>query len=230
MSAAAGAGLAFGALQDRVLGEGTVGGLGNFSMGHGKHAHGVQQPGQCPKFSMDAGLQLQALIRPSGGHGPASPFPTLAHFRQPFRLRRAKPTPAHTAGIGEVLPSRNGPAEWHYRGMTKYLISFPGKGQAMNLTDEEFPIVVAESHAVIEEAKAAGVYVFGGGIAEDVAPVLVQADGSAGTDIYPGSDITGGITVLEVPTRAEAEQWAAKIAAACRCAQELREFMYDPAS
>ncbi|WP_314214371.1 transcription initiation protein [Pseudarthrobacter equi] len=114
--------------------------------------------------------------------------------------------------------------------MTKYLISFPGKGQAMNLTEEEFPTVVAESHAVIEEAKAAGVYVFGGGIAEDIAPVLVQADGSAGTDIYPGSDITGGFTVLEVPTRAEAEQWAAKIAAACRCAQELREFMYDPAS
>ena len=70
--------------------------------------------------------------------------------------------------------------------MTKYLISFPGKGQAMKLTEEEFPAVVAESHAVIEEAKAAGVYVFGGGIAEDVAPVLVQADGSVGTDIYPG--------------------------------------------
>ena len=36
----------------------------------------------------------------------------------------------------------------------------------MVLTDEEFPIVSAESHAVIEEAQAAGVYVFGGGIEE----------------------------------------------------------------
>jgi glycosyltransferase involved in cell wall biosynthesis len=114
--------------------------------------------------------------------------------------------------------------------MTKYLISFPGKGKAMRLTEEEFPIVVAESHAVIEEAKAAGVYVFGGGIAEDVAPVLVKADGSVGADIYPGSDLTGGFTVLEVPTREDAEEWARKIAAACRCPQELREFMYDPAS
>ncbi|MGK3649131.1 YciI family protein [Pseudarthrobacter enclensis] len=114
--------------------------------------------------------------------------------------------------------------------MTKYLISFPGRGQAMNLTDEEFPVVVEESHAVIEEAKAAGVYVFGGGIAEDVDPVLVQADGAVGTDTYPGVDITGGFTVLELPTRAEAEEWARKIAAACRCPQELREFMYDPAS
>ena len=52
--------------------------------------------------------------------------------------------------------------------MTKYLISFPS--EAMVLTDEEFPIVVAESHAVIAEAKAAGVYVFGGGIAEESMP------------------------------------------------------------
>jgi hypothetical protein len=114
--------------------------------------------------------------------------------------------------------------------MTKYLISFPGRGQAMRLTEEEFPVVVAESHAVIEEAKAAGVYVFGGGIAEDVAPMLVQADGSVSNDIYPGSDLTGGFTVLELPTREDAEEWARKIAAACRCPQELREFMYDPAS
>ena len=54
--------------------------------------------------------------------------------------------------------------------MTKYLISFPSA--AMVLTDEEFPIVSAEAHAVIEEAKAAGVYVFGGGIEEQVDPVL----------------------------------------------------------
>lgn len=100
----------------------------------------------------------------------------------------------------------------------------------MRLTEEEFPVVVAESHAVIEEAKAAGVYVFGGGIAEDVAPVLVRADGSVGNDIYPGSDLTGGFTVLELPTREDAEEWARKIAVACRCPQELREFMYDPAS
>ena len=112
--------------------------------------------------------------------------------------------------------------------MTKYLISFPS--EAMVLTDDEFPIVVAESHAVIEEAKAAGVYVFGGGINEEVDPVLVAADGSVSPDIYLGSQLRGGFTVLEVPTRAEAEEWARKIAAACRCAQELREFIYDPAS
>ncbi len=112
--------------------------------------------------------------------------------------------------------------------MTKYLISFPS--EAMVLTDEEFPIVVAESHAVIREAKAAGVYVFGGGINEEVGPVLVAADGSVSTEIYPGSELTGGFTVLELPTREDAVEWARKIAAACRCSQELREFGYDPES
>jgi len=112
--------------------------------------------------------------------------------------------------------------------MTKYLISFPS--EAMVLTDEEFPVVAAEAHAVIEEAKAAGVYVFGGGIEEQVDPVLVSGDGSVSSQIYPGSRLKGGFTVLELPTREAAIEWARKIAVACRCAQELREFMYDPAS
>ncbi|MCU1636152.1 MAG: hypothetical protein JWQ68_1391 [Cryobacterium sp.] len=112
--------------------------------------------------------------------------------------------------------------------MTKYLISFPR--EAMVVTENEFPVVVAESHAVIAEAKAAGVYVFGGGIEEKVDPVLVSSDGSVGTEIYSGSVLTGGFTVLELPTREDAVEWARKIAAACRCAQEVREFGYDPDS
>jgi hypothetical protein len=112
--------------------------------------------------------------------------------------------------------------------MTKYLISFPS--EAMVLTEEEFPIVSADAHAVIAEAKAAGVYVFGGGIEEQVDPVLVAGDGSVSTAIYPGSRLKGGFTVLELPSREDAVEWARKIAVACRCSQELREFMYDPAS
>jgi Glu-tRNA(Gln) amidotransferase subunit E-like FAD-binding protein len=45
-------------------------------------------------------------------------------------------------------------------GMTKYLISLPG--EAMVVPEGDFPAVVAESHAFIEEAKAGGVYLFGG--------------------------------------------------------------------
>ena len=39
-----------------------------------------------------------------------------------------------------------------------------------------------------------------------------------------------GYTVLELPSRAAALEWAAKIAVACRCSQEVRQFQYDPAS
>lgn len=112
--------------------------------------------------------------------------------------------------------------------MTKYLISFPA--DAMVLAEEEFPAVVADSHAAIEEAKAAGVYVFGGGIDTDVEPVLVTGRGAVSDATYPGVSITGGFLVLELPARADAVEWASRIAAACRCPQELREFGYDPAS
>jgi hypothetical protein len=42
--------------------------------------------------------------------------------------------------------------------------------------------------------------------------------------------LEGGYTVLEQPSREAALEWAAKFAVACRCAQEVRAFQYDPAS
>jgi hypothetical protein len=113
--------------------------------------------------------------------------------------------------------------------MTKYLISFPSS--AMVFPEKDLQAVSDDAHAVVQEAKAAGVYVFGGGINENVAPVTVSADGSVVEATYPETRrIEGGYTILELPSRKAAEEWAAKIAAACRCDQELREFMYDPQS
>ena len=113
--------------------------------------------------------------------------------------------------------------------MTKYLISFPSA--AMNLSEEDWVAAGEESHAVIREAKEAGVYVFGGGIDEDVAPVMVAADGTTTDETYPQTrQFDGGFCVLELPSREAAVEWAAKIAASCRCSQELRQFMYDPES
>lgn len=111
--------------------------------------------------------------------------------------------------------------------MTKYLISFPSS--AMVVAQEDFEAVSDAAHAVIAEARAAGVYVFGGGINESVAPVRVAADASIASGTYPQTrQIEGGYTILELPNREAAVHWAAKIATACRCAQELREFVYDP--
>jgi hypothetical protein len=113
--------------------------------------------------------------------------------------------------------------------MTKYLISFPGA--AMDIPNGEWAAVGEASHAVIREAKDAGVYVFGGGINEDVAPSMVAADGTVTNETYPQTkEFDGGFCVLELPSRELAVEWAAKIAKSCRCSQELREFQYDPES
>jgi hypothetical protein len=113
--------------------------------------------------------------------------------------------------------------------MAKYLISFPGP--AMDIPDQDMAAVGEAAHAVIREAKEAGVYVFGGGINEDVAPLMVAADGTVTNGTYPQTkELDGGFCVLELPSREAAVQWAAKIAKACRCSQELREFQYDPES
>ena len=113
--------------------------------------------------------------------------------------------------------------------MTKYLISFPGS--AMDVSDEDMPAVGEAARAVIREAKDAGVYVFGGGINEDVAPLMVAGDGAVTNETYPQTrEFNGGFCVLELPSQEAAILWAAKIARACRCSQEVREFGYDPES
>lgn len=113
--------------------------------------------------------------------------------------------------------------------MAKYLISFPSA--AMVVPNDEMETVSRDAHAIIEEAKAAGVYVFGGGIDESVPPVLVAADGAVSEGGYPWApSLDGGFAVFEIASREEALAWAARIAKACRCAQELRVFQFDPQS
>src|SRR6266516_5508029 len=110
--------------------------------------------------------------------------------------------------------------------MTRYLISFDDG--AMTFPEEELPDVSAAAPAVVKEAMDGGVWVFGGGLhSHDVS--VVATDGTV-TDGHPESKAyIGGFSVVDVPSREEALEWAAKIAFACRCAQEVREFLPDPA-
>lgn len=113
--------------------------------------------------------------------------------------------------------------------MTKYLISFPSS--AMDVSPDDTADISEAAHAVLREAKDAGVYVFGGGINPEIAPLTVAADGTVTSETYPETrELDGGFCVLELPSRETAVHWAAKIAQACRCSQELREFGYDPES
>ncbi|NEW38191.1 transcription initiation protein [Nocardia cyriacigeorgica] len=111
--------------------------------------------------------------------------------------------------------------------MTKYLISFPSGA----IADEDLQAASDASRAVVEEAKAAGVWVFGGAIDESLPPVLVDGDGTVTEGTYPQTkQLEGGYALLELPSREAALEWAGKLAAACRCAQEVRAFHFDPAS
>ena len=94
-----------------------------------------------------------------------------------------------------------------------------------HVPDEDMPAVTDASLAVVQEAIDAGVWVFGGGL-EGQKASIVAADGMVTDGPYP--EAIGGFCVVDVPSREEALEWAAKIAVACRCAQEVRELMPDP--
>ena len=111
--------------------------------------------------------------------------------------------------------------------MTRYLISFDS-GAMDHIPDEEMPAVGKASHAVVQEAVNAGVWVFGGGLESQRASV-VATDGTVTDGPYPETkEVIGGFSLVDVPSREEALAWAAKIAVACRCAQEVRELLPDP--
>jgi hypothetical protein len=108
--------------------------------------------------------------------------------------------------------------------MPRYLISFAADAMD-HIADEDMPAVADAAHEVAKEAMDTGVWVFGGGLEHQRASV-VAADGTVTEGPYP--EAIGGFCVVDVPSRDEAVRWAAKTAVACRCAQEVREFMPDP--
>jgi len=108
--------------------------------------------------------------------------------------------------------------------VTQYLISF-GAHAMDHLPDEDMPDVAKAAHAVCQEAINASVLTFAGGLQDEKASI-VATDGTVTSG--PDPEAIGGFTVIDVPSREEALQWAAKIAAACRCAQEVWEMDSDP--
>jgi hypothetical protein len=117
-------------------------------------------------------------------------------------------------------------AEKRSREMPRYLISFDDG--AMDFPEEEMPDVAAAVRVVRTDAKAAGVWVFSAGLLHQV-PSVVGTDGVVTDGPYPETkEHLGGFAIVEVPSRKEALEWAARIAAACRCAQEVFELLPGP--
>jgi hypothetical protein len=111
--------------------------------------------------------------------------------------------------------------------MTQYLISF-GAHAMDHIPDEDGPDVAKASYAVVQEAINAGVFVFGAGRKGERASV-VATDGTVTDGPYPETkEVIGGFCVVDVHSRDQALEWAAKTAVACRCAQEVRELLPEP--
>ena len=113
--------------------------------------------------------------------------------------------------------------------MAKYLITF--NDGTMIIPAGKLPAVDDAARAVVREAKAAGVWVFGAGLFEPATTSVVHTDGSVTEGPAAGvRDFLGGFSILDVASRADALTWAAKLAVACRCSQDVREIGDDPES
>ena len=112
--------------------------------------------------------------------------------------------------------------------MAQYLIYF-NQQWVGDHTEEWFESRGPLAMAVVNEMRAAGVYVFAGGLDEEVAEAF-SADATSGTltltdgPYVETKEYLGGLTVVDVADEEAARVWAGKIAEACGWPQEVRRF------
>jgi hypothetical protein len=89
------------------------------------------------------------------------------------------------------------------------------------------------ARAVTEEMRAAGVYVFAGGLEEDPADGF-SADPTSGSLLITDGpfvetkEFLGGFAIVDVPDDETAKMWAGKVAEACGWPHEVRRFKPAP--
>jgi hypothetical protein len=116
--------------------------------------------------------------------------------------------------------------------MTEYLIYF-NQQWVGDHTEEWFRRRGPLAMAVVDEMKAAGVYVFAGGLEEEV-DTAFSADATSGAPVITDGPFVeskewlGGLTVVDVADEEAAKMWAGKIAEACGWPQEVRRFKPRP--
>jgi hypothetical protein len=112
--------------------------------------------------------------------------------------------------------------------MTEYLIYF-NQQWVGDHSEEWFRGRGPLARAVLDEIRAAGAYVFAGGLEEEDGPVF-SADATSGSLTFTDGPYVetkewlGGLTVVDVADEETARVWAGKIAEACGWPQEVRRF------
>ena len=112
--------------------------------------------------------------------------------------------------------------------MPEYLIYF-NQQWVGDHTAEWFGSRGPLARAVTNEMKAAGVYVFAGGLEEEDGPVY-NADPTSGNMLISDGpyvetkEFLGGFAIVDVPDDETAKVWAGKVAEACGWPHEVRRF------
>jgi hypothetical protein len=116
--------------------------------------------------------------------------------------------------------------------VTEYLIYF-NQQWVGDHTEEWFRGRGPLAMAVLDEMKAAGVYVFAGGLEEET-DTAFSADATSGTLMFTDGpfvetkEYLGGLTIVDVADEETARMWAGRIAQACGWPQEVRRFKPQP--
>jgi len=110
--------------------------------------------------------------------------------------------------------------------MSKYIIYF-NQAWVGDHTEAWFAARGPLARAVVDDMKAAGAYVFAGGLEEDLENAF-SADATSGTLTFSKGpyvrhpQFLGGFAVIDVADEEAARQWAGKLAEACGWPQEVR--------
>jgi hypothetical protein len=116
--------------------------------------------------------------------------------------------------------------------MAEYLIFF-NQQWVGDHTEEWFRQRGPLAKAVVDDMKDAGVYVFAGGLEEDLNRAF-SADATTGTLSFTDGPFVrteqflGGLTVVNVVDDDAARMWAGRLAEACGWPQEVRRFGSQP--
>ena len=112
--------------------------------------------------------------------------------------------------------------------MAEYLIYF-NQQWVGDHTAEWFGTRGPLARAVVEEMKVEGVYVYAGGLEEEIEEAF-SADATSGALVVTdgpyieSKEWLGGLTIVDVPDDETAKVWAGKVAVACGWPQEVRRF------
>jgi hypothetical protein len=134
---------------------------------------------------------------------------------------------ATTPFVGRVEGGPRSAASTKEPNMTEYLIA-ANEEWVPDYSEERMQEMSQAVKALRAEMKAAGVYVFLGGL-DNSAPVF-NVDATSGSPVFTDGPYTetrehlGGFTIIDVPDEEAARVWAAKVAAACLWPHEVRSF------